>query len=270
MKLQSVVISLRRTPERLAWFLRNNPTAADGFGTVEGIDGQELLETLSRSRLISASALQRWTPGALGVAMSHLRCWQQCLRQGQPMVIAEDDVVLAPNWQAVLHNLYPSLGESWDLVLMGWNYNSVLHCTDACGMESLQLFEPTYPDLPQIRSILQSNRPRQLQRLKHAFGLPAYVITPAGAARLLAEVAPLRSVPLKIGRGVPMVETFGVDGLMNLSYGRMDSWVVNPPLAVALNNPNTSLTQAPHTKASLAQAPSDFGHSRTQLISENA
>jgi hypothetical protein len=84
---------------------------------------------------------------------------------------------------------------------------------------------------------------------------PAYVITPAGAARLLAEVAPLRSVPLKIGRGVPVVETFGVDGLMNLSYGRMDSWVVNPPLAVALNNPNTSLTKTAHTPA-----PSNFGH----------
>ena len=77
MKLRAVVISLRRTPERLAWFQRNNPTAADGFATVEGIDGQELLDTLARSRLISASALQRWTPGALGVALSHLRCWQQ-------------------------------------------------------------------------------------------------------------------------------------------------------------------------------------------------
>lgn len=245
MKLQAVVISLLRTPDRLAWFQRNNPTTADGFGTMEGIDGQELLDTLARSRLISANALQGWTPGALGVALSHLRCWQQCLRQGQPMVIAEDDVVLAPHWQAELHELRTTLGKRWDLVLMGWNYNSVLHCTDDTGMESLQLFEPAYPDLPQIRSILQSNRPRQLQRLQHAFGLPAYLISPRGAARLLAEVAPLRSVPLKIGRGVPMVETSGVDGLMNLFYGRMDSWVVNPPLAVALNNPNTSLTQAP-------------------------
>jgi GR25 family glycosyltransferase involved in LPS biosynthesis len=243
MNIQAQVISLRRTPKRLAWFRHTNARQADHITLVDGIDGPELLSVLKNSRLVGSSAFRHWTAGAIGSALSHLRSWRHCLKQGKPTLVLEDDVVLAVDWQHRLNTLCTSLDEDWDLVLLGWNYNSVLHSQNKSGIETIRLFEPAFPDLDQIRTILQPNRLQQLERLKHAFGLPAYLINPAGAERLLALVPPLQLAPLTIARGIPAIETTTLDGLLNLHYPQLQAWVVNPPLAVALNDPGSSLTQ---------------------------
>jgi glycosyl transferase family 25 len=243
MNIDAVVISLRRTPERLKRFQQLNQSCSGLIRTVEGIDGLDLSGALRPCRLIDKSALDHWTPGAIGAALSHLRCWRQCAERGQPMLVVEDDAVLAHDWQAQLNQLCSTPNLCWDVLLLGWNYNSVLHHEDAAGMTSMQLFEPAYPNLNQIQNILSSDHARKLHRLKNAFGLPAYLIHPKAAAYLLKITPPLRSEALKIGRGIPVVQSSGVDGLLNFSYEEMQSWVVNPPLAVALNDPSSSLTQ---------------------------
>jgi glycosyl transferase family 25 len=244
MNIDAVVISLRRTPERLMRFQQLNQSCSALIRTVEGIDGQDLAGALRPCRLIDKSALDHWTPGAIGAALSHLRCWRQCAERGQPMLVVEDDAVLAHDWQAQLNQLCSSPNLCWDVLLLGWNYNSVLHHEDATGMRSIELFEPAYPDLNQIKKIIAPGRVRKLDRLKHAFGLPAYLIHPKAAEHLLEVTPPLRSEALKIGRGIPVVQSSGVDGLLNFSYEEMKSWVIKPPLAVALNDPSSSLTQA--------------------------
>lgn len=253
MKPQALVISLRRTPERLAWFLDANKSLKDPIQWVEGIDGQQLGSSLSLSRLVSDSAQRHWTPGAIGSALSHWYCWRQCLERKEPILILEDDAVLADDWQQQLATSGLDQLKNWDLLLLGWNYNSVLHSQNQFGIEAIRLFEPAFPRLDEIRRLLSPGRQLQLERLKHAFGLPAYLISPEGAEKLLASVPPLATTTCTMPRGIPTTETVTLDGMLNLHYPGINAWVMNPPLAVALNDPKSSLTLA-------RPSPLDFGH----------
>jgi GR25 family glycosyltransferase involved in LPS biosynthesis len=42
------------------------------------------------------------TPGAVGCFLSHRRCWEECVRSGEALLIFEDDVVLAPNFRNIV------------------------------------------------------------------------------------------------------------------------------------------------------------------------
>ena len=242
MTAKAMVISLRRTPERLAWFRRTNAASSELFTVVEAIDGLDMQGCITKSRMISTSAREYWTPGALGAALSHLHCWRQCIKGGKPMLIVEDDVALACDWQEQLKELNKRLHDGWDMILLGWNYNSLLRRKDASGIEQISLFEPAYPDAKQIQAILNSKLDRKLLRLQHAFGLPGYLLSPSGAEELINKVLPLEMRPLNMGRGIPVVNISGIDGCLNLHYPRLNCWVVDPPLAVALNDPKQSNT----------------------------
>jgi len=242
MTAKAVVISLRRTPGRLSWFRHTNAATSALYTVVDAIDGQEMRGCLAKSRLIGAGARESWTPGALGAALSHLHCWRQCVESGKPMLIVEDDVVLAADLPEQLEQLSERLDNFWHIVLLGWNYNSLLRRRDASGIEQISLFEPAYPEAEQIKTILNCKRNRELLRLQHAFGLPGYLLSPSGAEELINKVLPLEMRPLNMGRGIPVVNTSGIDSCLNLHYPRLNCWVVDPPLAVALNDPKQSNT----------------------------
>ena len=53
----------------------------------------------------------------------------------------------------------------------------------------------------------------------------------------------LEVLPLHLGRGFPEISTNGIDALLNLHYRNIGAEVVVPPLALALNDPSTSLTK---------------------------
>ena len=50
------------------------------------------------SRLVSSSARKEWSLEQLEIGLSHLLCWRLCCNSKLPMVVLEDDVVLANNW----------------------------------------------------------------------------------------------------------------------------------------------------------------------------
>lgn len=236
-----VVISLRRTPERLERFHAINET--DGIRWVDGIDGIGLWSTLQNSRALEASAKERWNRGAIGAALSHLLCWRQCLNSSRPMLILEDDVVLGRNWRSALADSLNDVPDRWDLLLLGWNYNSALRRQDGDSVETISLFEPAYPTLTQIRTTIDTTHKRRWHRLYNGFGLPGYLINPRSAMLLLHQMLPLRTERIQIGRGIPTVDATTLDGLLNLAYREMHSYVIHPPLAVATNDQATSLTQ---------------------------
>jgi glycosyl transferase family 25 len=250
----AVVISVQRTPERLAWFRAVNASQAAGVETVAGVDGIDLEPLLQHTRLIDQSALASWSRGAIGAALSHLLCWRRCAESDRPLLVLEDDVVLAHDWIAQLDQLCASLNERWDLILLGWNYNSVLRSVDASGSETTSLFEPAYPNLDQIHRIINPPFPlgRQIKRLKNGFGLPAYLISSECARQLLNLVPPLQTRRITVSRGIPVVDALTLDGLLNSIYSRIGAYVVDPPLAIAINDPTTSLTQQSHCQVSFS------------------
>ena len=91
---------------------------------IDGIDGSELLNSNIKSRLISPSAHQGWSAGAIGIGLSHLLCWRLCCNSRSPLVVLEDDVVLADDWQ--LQARAAASIQTQAMVLLGWNLDSML------------------------------------------------------------------------------------------------------------------------------------------------
>lgn len=244
--MRVAVISLRRTPERLIAFKRRNGPALKNCDVqiVEGVDGHAVLPSLKLSRRLSPSARKNWSPGAIGAAFSHFYCWRLCEQTGKPFVVLEDDVVLAQRWQSVLTRLLKEHAYSPELVLMGWNLDSVLRAEFLTGLEFVSLFEPAYLDEDKTRTALEySNQQTTLCRLRHCYGLPGYWLTPSMAKRLLQTVNCLASELIILGRGIPKHKSLTLDAQLNLHYYAMKATVTIPPLVLALNDQDRSLTR---------------------------
>ncbi len=102
------VISLTRTPKRRERFVALNKGLR--FQWFDAVDGLELPGTLPG-----------YTPGATGCALSHRALWEQCVRSGEPLTVAEDD--------AGLHSSFNELAmpvAAWDIIVWGWNLNAAL------------------------------------------------------------------------------------------------------------------------------------------------
>ena len=124
--MKVLVISLRRTPDRWAEFQKHNSKSLQSCELirVDGVDGIEQLATIGSTKIITQPAREGWTLGALGTALSHMHCWRRSSLGTEPVVIMEDDVILANNWQQELRQL---IKVNQQLVLLGWNLDSMLH-----------------------------------------------------------------------------------------------------------------------------------------------
>ena len=240
--MRVAVISLKRTPERWSLFLKRNRQALKDCELlrIDGIDGKEIIDSGLKTRLINPSARQRWSTGAIGVGLTHLFCWRLCCNSRTPLVVLEDDVLLADNW---LQQLKQLLKNDEGMMLLGWNLDSVLRTKYIGEQEIISLFEPSYPSEKALHDIVNSNDSRQSKQLRYAFGLPGYWLDPRMAEQLLNTIIRLESVPLFMGRGFPEVSINGIDGLLNLTYYRLGTKIIVPPLALATNDQKSSLTR---------------------------
>ena len=240
--MRVAIISLKRTQERWTAFQQRNQQALGKCEQlrIEGIDGITLLDSNINTRLITASARKSWSAGAIGVGLSHRLCWRMCCESGTPLVVLEDDVLLAKNWQLQLEKL---LHPRARMVLLGWNLDSMLRAEFSNQQEMISLFEPAYPSESALHAIVNSDDTRLCKRLHHSFGLPGYWIHPDTAEELLNRIEHLETLPLRLGRGFPEITTNGIDALLNMHYQQIEAEVIMPPIALALNNPHTSLTR---------------------------
>ena len=251
--MRVAVISLRRTPNRWSAFLERNQKALINCELlrIDGIDGNELVDCKMKTRLVAPSANQDWSAGAIGIGLSHLLCWRLCSKSRSPLVVLEDDVVLADDWQLQLHkHIHPGAS----MMLLGWNLDSMLRAEFSDQQEMISLFEPAYPSEKALKAIVNRTEPRQRKRLRYCFGLPGYWLQPKTAQLLLNTITPMETVELNLGRGLPQISTLGIDALLNLHYHLIGAEVVIPPLALALNDQSTSLTK---------EGPKQFNGSKT-------
>ena len=247
MEFQLLVITLERTPERLEAFYKNNKDAVADLNVevIHGIDGYEQEEINQKSRWVSESAIENWTRGAIGSALSHIKAWRRCIELDQEVLIAEDDVILARNLRSKLkelHTIERKTGQN-SLILLGWNPDSLLQAELFPGLDMISLFEPTYPEIREIERIINNDRELRLCNLHQCFGLPAYWINPAVAHKLLQACMPLQVENNKMTRGIPKHVLVTLDGMLTNRYREINAKVTIPPLALALNNQQTSLTR---------------------------
>ena len=242
LELPAQVISLHRSEERRAAFAQRNGETGLDYVFVEGVDGVQQWDAISKSRRVLNAWQDGWSKGAIGSGLSHCLMWRRCLDLNRTICVLEDDVLVASDWQHCCSVALAQAPEETDVLLLGWNLDSVLRAEIFPGVTCISLFEPAFPSVTQIRSVLDQRSRRQVVRLEKALGLPGYVVTPRGAQKLFDGLTRFEAEPLRVGRGIPQVPSMTLDAQMNRLYPELQAVVVIPPLVLAENNPQTSLT----------------------------
>jgi glycosyl transferase, family 25 len=228
------VISLARQPERRSEFLRRNPHVPSTF--LDAVDGHALTaEQIRESGLFLPEVERTYDAHAYGVAMSHWQLWNEAAASGSPLTIAEDDALFRRDFEARSQGVLAALPGDWDFVLWGWNFDAVA-CMRPMGDGSpvAMLF-----DQPRLRASLDAfqvlQTPVQAFSLERAFGLPAYTLSPKGAAKLLPLCFPQRQLSVWLPVSNRSLENIGVDVSTNAVYPQTGSYACFPPLVATPN-----------------------------------
>ena len=239
------VINLARSKDRLDGFRRRCRQPVEAIPRLNGVEGQGLdLDALEARGLLAPSA-RGWPRGQLGCALSHIKALLRCQRSGTPLMIFEDDALFAPDWAQRLGPLLNKAPATWDLLLLGWNMDSCLQLEWGAGLTATALFQPRHPDPATLEACLASHSHSHGQaqwfRLYKALGLAGYVVSPAGASRILSWCLPLRTLPIAAA-DLPERPCFSLDGQLNSLYPQLSAWVCVPPLVLGANEKPLSLT----------------------------
>ena len=232
-------INLEKRKDRNDRFMRVNAALAD-FHRVDAVEGARLqVDDLLREGLIQ-EPLRAYTAGALGNALSHKKMWERCASGAAPMTVAEDDAVFNRHFAEKAPAVLARLPPDWDIVLWGWNFDSILHVevieglkqsvmhfdASKLGVRTLDFQEKEYDVLP--------------LRLIGAFGIVCYSVSPKGAQRLSDWCFPLRNEVVPVpGLGRNLIN-FTIDTMLNKYYRALQSYASFPPLVWTENDKGTS------------------------------
>lgn len=231
-----MLISLRRTPERLAAFEAANAGVVDlRYELLEAVDGQ----LVDREQLVRDGLMEEgldWSPGAIGAALSHRVCWESAVATGRSVGILEDDVYLRHDFVQRTAELDERLDGDWDLIQFGFNTDTVARFEIFPGCSLHGDYSNKYPSVVDCERFAASRGPVNPTRIQMSFGNCCYAVSPAGAKRLLDRCFPLlhrtEFMPWMDGRLLAKSK----DILMNGIYWDMKAYASLPPIAMPLND----------------------------------
>jgi glycosyl transferase family 25 len=240
--MQIYLINLDRGVDRLAQFRRVNAHLL-AVERVSAVDGS----TVDRQQQVDAGTIApdlAYTTGALGCALSHIALWQKAMAGDKPITITEDDAIFNSQFAVLSAGLIATLPADWDLVLWGWNFDSIL-CFD--------LLPGISPCVARFSEVLLRNATTKFQkrvlnpvayRLLRGFGTLCYSISPTGAKKLLAQSLPIRPMTVAFPTVDPAFPNCGIDIVMNAAYPNLSAFVSFPPLVVTRNDKTISTIQS--------------------------
>jgi len=233
--MQYRVINLARTPERLATFTKNNPNFT--FQRFNAIDGSRLdRQKLLINNLVTVKTQQRYTAGALGVAMSHRALWQECAQGTEPMTILEDDAYLVPNFNDTVNTITQKFN-NWDFIFWGANLDQPITAVLSPSIAAAEIKFNQAQVLANIQNITtQNDITPVLYKCLWAVGLMCYSITPITASYLLKNIFPLRDY-------FDFRDNFGIDNSIIEELANMRSFISLPPIAITENDRSVSTVQ---------------------------
>ena len=173
-------------------------------------------------------------------ALSHRRQWQACVDEGMPRLVFEDDACLRHGGAVVLDKALKGLTVA-DLVLFGCNTDAdlVVELPDRLfaqvGFGNAAHAQPGYFDA--FSSLCPQLPPPPMYRSYLLWGLLAYAVSPAGAARLLRECFPLRQAEVDLFRDGRRRSGAALDFQLNaaLQRGAITALLCFPPVVVGPN-----------------------------------
>ena len=233
------VINLARTPERFAAFLKQNAATGIAFHRFEAVDGASVGEDEAiRQNVIKRGT--RWrTPATIGVAMSHRRLWEATIADDRPRLVFEDDVFIRTDASAILAPALAALA-AWDIVLLSYNTDALVEFRVAGDFDMSGLFTVKHPNASQLERFVRSREPAAPFRLRHAFGISGYAISPVGARKLLARCFPMDNRMIEFKAAQNRFRAFSLDCMMNEVYRDIEAFAFVGPLALPLNDWETS------------------------------
>jgi glycosyl transferase family 25 len=231
-------LNLARRPDRDARFRRLNDGIVE-FQRVEAVDGRAFEPGRSLPAGFGEVGLE-YPAGAVGCALSHKQFWERAAAGNGIRTLAEDDAVFHRRFRSSAERVFAELPPEWDLILWGWNFNSVLHVENLPGLTDAIINFPTHVLRERIGEFQEAQYTSHPMRLRNAFGLVCYSVTPQGAAALLGKCFPLRDEYVPIEGLKRNVANRGIDVAMNKHYRSLRAFVCNPPLVWTENDPNLS------------------------------
>lgn len=234
------VINLDRDQERLHTFSTTNAHLGHFF-RFPAVDGREVdRAALQRAGIIDANLT--YNSGQLGCALSHISLWRRGVADNRIMTVVEDDALLARDFLPARDEFLRRLPADWSIVLWGWNFDRSVWAEIPEGVAKSVLNFDQHALRENIEVFRRSEVPHAPIRLRHAFGTPAYSVSPSGAAALLRSCLPLARRFIRFeGFGVEIPNN-GIDCMMNGAYPKLKSYVCLPPLAVSENRRDISHT----------------------------
>ena len=224
------VITLARTPQRRAEFIRRNPDLAYEF--FDAVDGSTLTPADLNGLFPPDTP---YTPGACGGALSHHRLWTEIAAGETPVTVVEDDAIFRPDFAARQAELLAGLPAGWDIVHWGFNFNAPLSFWMPFGLRSVTVFDHAQTRTAVERIRTDTSRP-QLYKHEFNFGVPAYTISPAGARRFLSGCFPMRDFTRSFPLLPDPIRNFAIDIAMIPVYAVASAWLCFPPLVVTPND----------------------------------
>jgi glycosyl transferase family 25 len=229
-------LNLDRRPDLNRRFLDQNAGAAE-FRRVTAADGVQLppIATLSRDFVDTDLNYSR---ESLGGAISHHRLWEESVHYGETLTIAIDDAVFNRRFAKASDGVLAKLPADWDIVLWGWNFNSILQVDVIPGLAEAVVGFPHSQLGPRQATYQEAVFDSQALRLLHAFGLVCYSISPRGAGRLLQRCFPLKNERIEIPGLQRSIRNFALDCAMNKHYRSLGAFACFPPLVWTDNEPS--------------------------------
>ena len=178
-----------------------------------------------------------------GSALSHACLWQIASATDTPTTIAEDDAVFRHDFVAAARDAIAKLPPDWDLVLWGWNFDSILCVELLPGIAPCALLA----DQLQLRQKIEEFQARPIPampiKLLRAFGAVAYSVSAAGAHNLMRLCLPIRPAEILFPVINQVASNNGIDMMMSVAYPRLQAFVSVPPLVVTENRRDISTIQ---------------------------
>jgi GR25 family glycosyltransferase involved in LPS biosynthesis len=232
------VINLDRCEGRLREFRKINAHLPNihRFSAVDG-------NTVDRNALIDSLTIAPdlpYTNGAIGCALSHLSFWEAAVSRKTVMTVCEDDAIFHRNFFEHASGLISAIEPDWDLVMWGWNFDSILlfdlmpgvsPCLANFNQDHLRAGIATYQNQPISPTLF---------RLLRTFGTVCYSISPRGAQSFMERALPLRAMTIDFPTINPEFPNDGIDKVMNDLYPELNAYVCFPPLVVTKNDHSAS------------------------------
>lgn len=241
--MRTLVLSLARTPERLERFRAANAATGIAFEVFPAVDGS----TVSTAQAVADGAILAGTrgykPGGIGNALSHRAIWREAAAASEPTAVFEDDIVLRHDAAARIAAIPAGLPPGWEIVMLGYNTDTLLELKMGGGSDLRGTFSVHNPSEAQLAEFARGVAPVGVFPLNHAFGMGAYLISPAGARALADLCFPMNDRLFYIAGMEAWFQPFGIDGMLNAVFRDRAAYACFPPLAWSRNDVASSTVQ---------------------------